>query len=284
MSVSTAPNTARRFHLVIRGENDPSRGLNIKELWRHRDLLWFMTLRDITVRYRQTALGAVWAVLQPLLSAGVFSIFFGQIAKMPSDGVPYNVFGYSGLILWLFFANTIGRCSGSLVGNAHLLNKVYFPRVLIPLSGLFPGIIDFFIAFSFLLLGCTYYGIVPGWSALFWVPVVVVLTGLLALGCGLFLGALNVRYRDVNNGVSFLLQLMMFATPVVYPVSLVPADYRWLAGFNPMVGLMEGLRSALFGRPMDLQLFGISAGITALALFFGGRYFFKVEKHFADIV
>ncbi len=282
--MSEAISSRRSFHLIIEGENDPSRGLNIRELWRHRDLLWFMTLRDITVRYRQTLLGPIWAVLQPLLSAGVFSVFFGTVAKMPSDGVPYSLFGFSGLILWLLFSNTIGRCSGSLVGNAHLLNKVYFPRVLIPLSNTIPGVIDFGIAFVVLLLGCFFYGIYPSWKAVFWMPLVVGMTALLALGFGLFLGALNVRYRDVNNGVSFLLQLMMFATPVVYPLSLVRADYRWLAGLNPMVGLMEALRGCLFNHPIDLSLLGISAAMTVAWLYLGGRYFFKVEKHFADIV
>jgi lipopolysaccharide transport system permease protein len=283
-TMSSTTQSRPSFHLVIHGENDPSRGLNFRELWRHRDLLWFMTMRDITVRYRQTALGVMWAVLQPLLSAGVFSIFFGQIAKMPSDGVPYALFGFCGLILWLFFSNTIGRCSGSLVGNSGLLNKVYFPRVIIPLSNVFPGLIDFMIAFMVLLVGCLFYGMIPPVTALVWIPLVLVNTGLLALGCGLFLGALNVRFRDVNNGVSFLLQLMMFATPVVYPVSLVNEKYRWIMALNPMVGMIETLRSGLFGRPVDLQLLGISIVTACIAMYFGGRYFFKVEKHFADII
>lgn len=284
MDAATSLRAQHAARLVIEGEHDPSRGFNLRELWRYKDLLWFMTLRDVTVRYRQTALGPIWALLQPLLSAGVFTIFFGRVAKIPSDGIPYALFGFTGLILWIFFSNTVGRSCGSLVGSAHLLTKVYFPRVLIPISTLLPGLIDFGIAFVGLLVGFAVYGLLPSWQAIFWVPIILILTGAFALGCGLFLGALNVTYRDVNNGISFAMQLMMFATPIVYPISLVDPKYRWLMVLNPIAGLTENLRACLFGRPVNLHYMGLSLAAAILALVIGGRYFFKVEKYFADVV
>lgn len=273
-----------RFHLVIEGDKDPTRGFNIGEIIRYKDVLFFMTWRDITIRYRQTALGVFWAILQPLLSAGVFSIFFGEIAKMPSDGAPYTLFSFSGLILWLLFANTLGRCSGSLVGNSQILTKVYFPRIVIPIANVFPGLMDFAIGFSVLLIGFAVHGVQPSLSALFWVPVTVLLTALLALGLGLFLGALNVRFRDVNNGINVLMQLMMFATPVVYPASMIMPEYKFWVGLNPMVGLIEAYRGSLLGREVDLQLLTVSIVWTVVLLFVGAKFFFRMEKKFADVV
>lgn len=270
--------------ILIEGDQDASRGLNWRELWRHRELLYFLTWRDIALRYKQTALGVLWALIYPLLSVGVFSVFFGRIAHVPSDGVPYALFSFSGLLLWIYFANTIGRCSSSLVGNAHMLNKVYFPRLLLPVAALFPGFVDFLIAGAILAVALAYHGTVPPAVAWLGVPTILFGTALLSLGIGMGLGALNVRYRDVNNGISFLLQMWMFATPVLYPISLVSEKYRWLAGFNPMVGYIEAFRSVLFGLPLDGSLLGMSVGLTLFFLYFGTHYFIRVEKSFADIV
>lgn len=270
--------------ILIEGDQDASRGLNWRELWRHRELLYFLTWRDIALRYKQTALGVLWALIYPLLSVGVFSVFFGRIAHVPSDGVPYAIFSFSGLLLWIYFANTIGRCSSSLVGNAHMLNKVYFPRLLLPVAALFPGFVDFLIAGAILAGALVYYGTVPSAAAWLGVPTILFGTALLSLGIGMGLGALNVRYRDVNNGISFMLQMWMFATPVLYPISLVSEKYRWLAGFNPMVGYIEAFRSVLFGLPLNGELLAMSVGLTLFFLYFGTRYFIRVEKSFADIV
>lgn len=269
--------------ILIDGDHDAGRGLNWAELWRYRELLYFLTWRDIALRYKQTALGGLWALIYPLLSVGVFTIFFGRIAKLPSDGIPYSLFSFSGLLIWIYFANTISRCNSSLVGNAHMLNKVYFPRLLLPLSSIFPGLVDFAIASTVLALGCLYYGILPNWTAVF-APAVLLGTGGFSLGLGMALGALNVRYRDINNGIAFLLQMWMFATPIVYPASLVSEKYRWVVGLNPMVGYVEAFRWSLFGTQLDTRLVTMSVVTTLICLVFGVRYFTKVEKTFADVI
>jgi lipopolysaccharide transport system permease protein len=278
------PVSEKTNFIVIEGDQDAGRGLHWGELWRHRELLFFFSWRDLVLRYKQTILGSLWALLHPLLSVGVFSVFFGQIARIPSDGIPYALFTFSGLLLWIYFANTVARCSSSLVGNAHLINKVYFPRILLPISSLFPGFFDFAVASTALFIGCLYYGFFPSLLGLVGLGFCLFGTSLLSLGVGMGLGAMNVRYRDVNNGISFLLQLWMFATPVVYPVSLIDPKYRWLSGLNPMTGYVEGVRSALFGSPLESTLLAMSVGATALSLFVGGLYFFRVEKTFADVV
>lgn len=282
----TSMSVAEKTHpiILIEGNKDASRGLNWNELWRHRELLYFMTWRDIALRYKQTALGGLWALIYPLMSVGVFTIFFGRIANIPSDGIPYSLFSLSGLLLWIYFSNTISRCSSSLVGNAHMINKVYFPRLLLPLSSVFPGFIDFGIASLILVAGFIGYGIVPSPMAIIYVPLILLGTALLSLGIGMVLGAVNVRYRDINNGIAFLLQMWMFATPVVYPASLINPKYRWLIGLNPMVGYVESFRSALYNTPLDHSLVWISVGITAVSLVWGTLYFLKMEKTFADVV
>lgn len=269
--------------ILVDGDRDSSRGLNWRELWRYRELLVFFTWRDIAVRYKQTALGSLWALINPLLSVGVFSLFFGRIAGLPSDGIPYALFSLSGLLIWIYFANTIARCASSLVGNAHMINKVYFPRLLLPVAALMPGFVDFFIASSLLLAGFAYYGEPLTWSALGVFPVLAG-TALLSLGIGMLLGALNVRYRDVNNGIAFLLQMWMFATPIVYPVSMISPQWRWLAGLNPMVGFVDAFRGVLFNRPFDSHLLALSCAATVLTLILGTHYFLRVEKTFADVI
>ncbi len=270
--------------ILIEGDQDASRGLNWRELWRHRELLFFMTWRDISLRYKQTALGSAWALIFPLMSVGVFTVFFGRIAKLPSDGIPYSLFSLSGLLLWIYFANSVGRCSSSLVGNAHMLNKVYFPRLILPLSALFPGFIDFGIAFLALIAGFIYYQMIPSVYAVIGLPLVLAGTAMLALGVGMILGAINVRYRDINNGISFILQMWMFATPVVYPASMLQGKYRLIVGLNPMVGYVEAFRSVLFGTALDVSLLQISVFATVLSVIVGTWYFLKVEKTFADII
>ena len=259
------------------------RNLDLKELWAYRELLWVLTLRDIKVRYKQTVLGVVWALIQPVMLMVVFSIFFGRLAKIPSDGYPYPIFVYAALLPWVFFANAISSSASSVVGSANLISKVYFPRLIIPLASIGAGLIDFAIATLVLLLLMIFYGV--GWSVnLLAAPVLVVAVLFTALGIGTFLSALNVAYRDFRYVIPFLIQLWMFATPVVYPASLVPERWQWLLYLNPMAGLIEGFRSAFLGRPFDFEALGISFTVAVIVFLVGVAYFEKVERRFADII
>jgi len=258
--------------------------LDLKDLWNYRDLLYFLTWRDIKIRYKQTLLGVTWAVLQPALTMGIFSLFFGKLAQIPSDGIPYPLFVLSALVPWNFFANGIHQASNSLVGNAHLITKVYFPRTIIPLSSVFSGIIDFFLSFLLLLGLMVFYGISPGLRLLF-LPGPLLLAFLASLGVGLWLSALNVQFRDVRYTIPFLTQIWLFLTPVVYPSSLLPGPWRLLYSLNPMVGVVEGFRFALLGSPPpSLALWILSTGTTLLILAGGIFYFRRMERKFADIV
>src|ERR1700754_2991336 len=221
--------------------------LQLSELWEYRELLYFLVWRDIKVRYKQTALGAAWAVMQPLFMMLVFSLFFGRLAKLPSDGIPYPVFTFCALIPWQLFANALTESSNSLVGNQNLITKVYFPRLVVPISAVLGGLVDFAIAFVILLGMMLYHGIVQGW-AIVTLPGFILLAMLTALGVGLWLSALNVQYRDVRYTINFLVQFWLFATPVAYPSSLIPAKWRVLYGLNPMAGVVEGFRWALLGK------------------------------------
>jgi len=259
------------------------RNLDLKELWAYRELLWVLTLRDIKVRYKQTVLGVVWALIQPVMLMVVFSIFFGRLAKIPSDGYPYPIFVYAALLPWVFFANAISSSASSVVGSANLISKVYFPRLIIPLASIGAGLIDFAIATLVLLLLMIFYGV--GWSVnLLAAPVLVVAVLFTALGIGTFLSALNVAYRDFRYVIPFLIQLWMFATPVVYPASLVPEKWQWILYLNPMAGLIEGFRSAFLGRPFDFEALGISFTVAVIVFLVGVAYFEKVERRFADII
>ncbi len=259
------------------------RNLDLKELWAYRELLWVLTLRDIKVRYKQTVLGVVWALIQPVMLMVVFSIFFGKLAKIPSDGYPYPIFVYAALLPWVFFANAISSSASSVVGSANLISKVYFPRLIIPLASIGAGLIDFAIATLVLLLLMIFYGV--GWSVnLLAAPVLVVAVLFTALGIGTFLSALNVAYRDFRYVIPFLIQLWMFATPVVYPASLVPEKWQWILYLNPMAGLIEGFRSAFLGRPFDFEALGISFTVAVIVFLVGVAYFEKVERRFADII
>jgi lipopolysaccharide transport system permease protein len=264
----------------------PPRGwnlLDVNELWLYRELLYVLAGRDIKVRYKQTVLGFAWAIIQPVMLMVVFSIFFGHLAKMPSDGLPYPVFVYAGLLPWTFFANSVTSSANSLVGSAGLVSKVYFPRLIIPLSSVGSGLVDFAIAAIVLLLLMIYYGV--SWSFnLVMVPILVVGVVLTALGVGTCLAALNVAYRDFRYLVSFLVQFWMFATPVVYPASIVPSEWQWALFLNPMAGVIEGFRSAFLGRPFDVPAMLVSLVIAALLFITGIAYFGKVERRFADII
>jgi len=258
--------------------------LNLEELWRHRELLYFLTWRDIKVRYKQTVLGASWAVLQPLLTMVVFTVFFGRLAKVPSDDIPYSLFSYSALVPWTFFASGLTQSSNSLVGSANLLRKIYFPRLVMPLSSILSGTVDFLIAFAVLLGMMPFYGYVPG-LRIVWLPLLVLLALVTSLGTGLWLSALNVQFRDVKYTVPFLVQIWLFATPIAYPASLVPEPWRPLYAVNPMVGVVEGFRWALLGTdtapgPMVL----VSTLVAGILLVSGVLCFRRMEHTFADVV
>ena len=263
----------------------PRRGwinLNWREMWVSRELLHFLVLRELTVRYRQTILGVVWAVLQPVLSMVIFSLIFGRLAKVPSDGLPYSLFVYSGLLPWMFVANSVTGASQSLVNQQALLTKIYLPRVFVPAAPIGAALVDLAISMGVLGVLMLYHGFVPGWGVLA-LPFLVLLTGALALGVGLALAATTVTYRDFRYVVPFMVQLWMFLSPVVYPVSLVPEQWRGLLSLNPMVGLIEAYRSALLGRPWNWTALSVSVVSISLLLAYGLFYFRKTERRFADI-
>jgi len=266
---------------------EPSRGwigLKLRELWEYRDLLFFLAWRDISVRYKQTILGAAWAIIQPFFSMVVFSLFFGRLAQIPSDGVPYPIFSYAAMLPWTYFSSAMSSSSNSLVGSANLLTKVYFPRLVIPLASVIPPAIDFAIAFVVLLGMMAFYGIAPTWNVL-WLPAFLLLALVTALGVGLWLSAMNVQYRDIRYAVPFLVQFWMFASPVTYPSSIVPEQWRALYGLNPMAGVIEGFRWALLGTETSPgPLTAVSVGAALALLVSGAFYFRRMEKTFADVV
>jgi lipopolysaccharide transport system permease protein len=266
---------------------EPSHGwvaLRLGALWRHRELLYFLVWRDVKVRYKQTVLGASWAILQPFFTMLIFSIFFGKLARMPSDGVPYPLFAYVALVPWTFFANGLTLSSNSLVANQGLLRKVYFPRLVIPLAAVASGALDFVIAFIVLLGMLVWYGIMPGWHVL-WLPALVLLALLTALGAGLWFSALSVMYRDVQYVVPFLVQVWLYSTPIVYPASLVPAEWRTAYAINPMVGVVEGFRWALLGTGTAPGPMILVSALAALTMTLGGLVFFRrMERTFSDMV
>jgi len=270
-------------HLTIIEPIKGWRSLDLKELWAYRELLLVLTARDVRVRYKQTVLGFLWAIIQPVMLMIVFSIFFGRLAKMPSDGIPYPVFVYAALLPWTFFANAISTSGNSLVGSRQLVSKVYFPRLIIPLSSVGTGLVDFAISAGVLLILMAWYGV--GWSLnLLAAPWLIAGVVFVALGVGTILSALTVTYRDFRYVIPFLVQFWMFATPVVYPASLVPENWRWLLYLNPMAGLIEGFRSAFLGRPFDIPALALSLGVAFVVFVAGVAYFEKVERRFADMI
>lgn len=265
----------------------PSSGwveLRLDELWAYRELLYFLVWRDIKVRYKQTALGAAWAIIQPLLTMVVFSMFFGKLAKVPSDGVPYPIFSFAALVPWTFFATGLTLSSQSLVGSANLIKKVYFPRLAIPIATVLSGVVDFVLAFGVLLVMMAFYGVMPTANVV-WLPLFLLLALVTSLATGLWLSALNVQYRDVRYVVPFLTQIWLFATPVAYPSSLLEEPWRTVYGLNPMVGVVEGFRWALLGTGAAPGPMLLVSSLAAVAMLVSGTYYFRrMERTFADVV
>jgi lipopolysaccharide transport system permease protein len=266
---------------------EPARGwvaLKLRELWAYRELLYFLVWRDVKVRYKQTVLGASWAILQPVLTMVVFTLFFGNLKDLHPGEVPYPLFSYAALVPWTFFANGLNQSSNSLVGSANLIKKVYFPRLVVPISAVLSGIVDFALAFVVLLVLMVYFGYPPT-PAIVWLPVFLLLALVTALGAGLWLAALNVEFRDVRYVVPFLVQIWLFASPVIYSSDTVPAAWRALYGLNPMAGVIEGFRWALLGSGPGPDLMMAVSALVALALLVSGAFYFRrMEKNFADVV
>jgi len=258
------------------------RAIDVGELWRYRELLHFLVWRDIKVRYKQTVIGAAWAILQPVCTMVIFSIFFGAFARIPSDGVPYPVFVYAGLLPWLFFANAVSQGGVSLASQTHLLTKVYFPRLFLPAASMGVGLVDFALAFTVYLGLMLWYGQAPGLEILL-VPFLVGLTATTALGVGVLLAALTVAYRDFRIVVPFMVQIWFFLTPVVYPLTIVPESWRWLMALNPMTGIISGFRAALLGQPIDWPALSAAVVVSCGALVVGILYFRRTERFFADV-
>jgi lipopolysaccharide transport system permease protein len=284
--VSKATNTVHAKELmVIRIE--PSKGwvaLKLRELWEYRELLYFLIWRDVKVRYKQTVLGAAWAVIQPFLTMVVFSLFFGRLAKVPSDGVPYPIFSFAALVPWTFFANGLSKASNSLVGSSNLIKKVYFPRLAIPIANVVSGVVDFVIAFLTLIGMMLFYGTVPTINVL-WLPFLLLLALVTALGVSLWFSAMNVQFRDVQYIIPFVVQFWLFATPIAYPSSLLGEPWRTIYAMNPMVGVVEGFRWALLATDTAPGFMVMMSSLVALAILVSGLYYFRrLEKTFADVV
>jgi lipopolysaccharide transport system permease protein len=266
---------------------EPSQGwvsLQLRELWDYRELLYFFIWRDIKVRYKQTVLGATWAIIQPFLTMVVFSLFFGRLAHVPSDGIPYPIFNFAALVPWTFFANGLNQASTGMVSHANLIRKVYFPRLAIPIARVLAGTVDFVLAFIVLLGMMLVYGVVPTINVL-WLPFFLFLALISSLGIALWLAAMNVQFRDVGYTVPFIIQFWFYATPIVYPSSLLPEPWRTLYGINPMAGVVEGFRWTLLGTDTAPGPIIFVSSVTALALLVGGAFYFRrMERTFADVV
>jgi lipopolysaccharide transport system permease protein len=272
----------RDRHTLIKSEESGVQ-LDLGELWYYRELLYFLTLRDIKVRYKQTLMGVAWVIIQPLTTALLFTLVFGRFVRLETGALPYPLFALSGLLLWLFFANAVTNSTNSLVNNANLITKVYFPRMFIPAASVGAGLIDLAVAFLLLIVLCFYYQ-VPLTFNLLLLPLFVFLMALLALGIGLLSAAVTVKYRDLRHALPFIIQLWMFASPVIYPTSIVPARWQWLITFNPIAGIIEGFRACLTGSSFDWLHVSIAAVITATLLVCSAYIFRHFEQTFADVV
>ncbi len=265
----------------------PSSGwqlLDLRELWQYRDLLWYLVWRDVKIRYAQSVLGIGWAIIQPVMNMIIFTVIFGNMAKLASDGVPYAIFSYAALVPWTYFSSALTGAGVSLVSSSDLLTKIYFPRLIMPLTPVISKLLDFGIAMLLLFGMMVYFKAAPTISVLM-LPLLVLLMMLTASGAGMWLTALSIQYRDVKYALGFIVQLLMYASPVVYPVSLVPARFRLLYAINPMTGVIEGFRSALLGTvAMPWDLVGIGTGVAALLFVSGALYFRRLERTFADVV
>ncbi len=259
--------------------------IGLRELWDYRELIYFFVWRDIKVRYKQTAVGALWAVFQPLTAMVIFTIFLGKFAKIPSDNIPYPVFVYTGLLLWNYFSFSLSHASNSMVSNANIIQKIYFPRLIIPVSSSLIGFIDFAVAALILIGLMFYYSFIPAFKIIFFLPLLLLITFLSSVGLGSFLASINVKYRDVRYAIPFFIQMMMFITPVIYPLSILNEKFRWLMLFNPMSGVIENARRLIFTNlPVDWFMLAISIAISFSLFIFGIMYFRKTERYFADII
>ncbi len=261
--------------------------INLRDMWRYRELFYFLTWRDVKVRYKQTALGAAWAIIQPVGNMLLFTLLFGKLAKLPSDNIPYPLFAFAGLLPWTFFSNAVSSSGNSLVGSSHLITKVYFPRMIIPAASVLAGIVDFAFAFAVMVALLVWYQVPVGINLLM-LPVLALLTSMLALGVGMWLSALHVKFRDIRYVIPFVMQFWMFATPIIYPTSMMPQKYRLLFALNPMTGIIEAYRVALLGKlngsHFNWPALGFSAAITIAVLVYAAYNFRRMERTFADLV
>jgi len=257
--------------------------VDLHELWNYRELLTSFTMRDIKIRYKQTALGFLWAIIQPLFMMVIFTVIFGNFAQIPSDGIPYPLFSFAALLPWMLFSEGLTRSTMSMVANSSIMTKVYFPRMIMPISGILSPLVDFVVSISILVLMMAYYGFVPTWNVVF-LPLFIILALATSLGVGLWLSALNVKYRDFQYTVPFLIQLWMYASPVVYPASMLPKAIQPLYGLNPMAGVIEGFRWALLGTEIPGSIIFVSVAVVIVLLVSGMFYFRRMEQYYADIV
>ena len=258
--------------------------LKLRDLWEYRELLFFLTWRDVKVRYKQTLLGATWAILQPLLTMLIFTLLFGGLAGIQTGGIPYPLFAFGGLLIWTFFSNSVTNSGNSLVGSSNLITKIYFPRMIIPMAAVGAGLVDFILAFLIQAVLMAYYRVQVTW-ALVMIPPLALLAALLAVGVGMWLSALNVKYRDIRYAIPFLVQIWMFASPIIYPVSMLPAKWRWVFMLNPLTGIIQNFRIALFGnQSFEWNSLLISVAITLAVLVYSAFSFRRMERHFADII
>lgn len=272
------------YEIIIK----PKKGLatiDFKELWRYRELLYFFAWRDIKLRYKQTFFGIIWAIMQPFITMVVFSVVFGRLANMPSDNIPYPIFSYAGLLFWNIFSNSLNNASQSLISSSNIIQKVYLPRIILPVASVVVTLADFFFAFLVFAGILIYYQFVPNFLGLVLLLPLLFITLTASMGLGLFLSALNVKYRDVRYALPFFIQLLIFITPVIYPISIIAEKYRWILALNPMTGIIETFKSALLGTtPVDWTTLSVSIITSLILLLFGLWYFFKTEKTFADII
>jgi lipopolysaccharide transport system permease protein len=282
MTITSPVMPGRPAPLII----EPSRSwlaLDLHALWEYRELLYFLMVRDIKLRYKQTLLGVAWAVLQPLSAMLIFSLFLGRVAGLAPGDLPYPLFAYTGLVPWMFFSNAVSNAGSSLITSSNLITKVYFPRIIIPAAAVLAGVVDFVVAFLVLLLLLAWYGFAATWSVLL-VPLLLWLLTLLAFGVGTWMAGLNVKYRDIRYALPFVVQLWMFASPIVYPASFVPERWHWAVRLNPITGIVDGFRATLLGLPIDWEGFLLSGAITTVIVLYAFFAFGKMEDSFADVI
>ncbi len=256
-----------------------------KEIWQFRDLFYFFTWRDVKVKYKQTAIGALWAIFQPFVTMVIFTVFFGRLTHIPSDNIPYPIFVYVGLLFWTLFSTSLSQASNSFIANEKIVTKIYFPRIILPISSIITNVVDFFVALIILIGMMVYYQYTPSLLGILILPLLIVMTIFSTLGIGLIFASLNVKYRDIRFVLPFFVQLLIFITPVIYPTSIVSEKYRWILGLNPMAGVIDAARSGLLGaKPIDFALLGVSISSMVVYCILGYFYFKKVERYFADVI